>query len=83
MNTPHTFPLLPQCSHCRRFRTPSGEWVSNIVLAVLSEHPSFPYRLTHGICPECIEERDLMEACLAIDLGDASNVVGKVNATQN
>lgn len=77
------FPTLPQCSHCRRFRSPSGEWVSNIMLAVLAEHPSFPYRITHGICSDCAEERDLMEACLAIDLGEASNVVEKVNASRN
>jgi len=76
-------PLLPQCSHCRRFRSPSGEWVCNILLAVLAEHPSFPYQLTHGICPDCAEERDLMEACLAIDLGQESNVVERINATNN
>jgi hypothetical protein len=83
MNPPKTFPLMPQCSHCRRFRSPSGSWVSNIVLAVLAEHPSFPYTLTHGICDECAEEMQLMECAMASDLSASSRVVERINAVNN
>ncbi len=83
MNTLSKYPPLPQCSHCRRFRSPSGEWVSNIVLAVLAGHPSFPYQITHGICEECAEETDLMERAMAADLGAPSDVVERINAAAN
>jgi hypothetical protein len=46
--------LLPQCGSCRRFRAPSGEWVSNVLLAQLaSEADTFPYQITTGLCDDC------------------------------
>jgi len=41
--------LLPQCSGCRRVRTPSGEWL--YVPRLLEETPA---RTTHGLCDPCL-----------------------------
>jgi hypothetical protein len=44
--------MLPICSNCKKYRTEEGEWLPIEKYLILSGAP----RLTHGICPECIEK---------------------------
>jgi hypothetical protein len=37
--------IVPVCCHCRRVRTPSGDWIG------MAELPTG--RLSHGICRDC------------------------------
>ncbi len=45
--------LLPICAWCKKIRNDKGYWTE--VESYLGEHAGTEF--THGICPECLEER--------------------------